>query len=118
MATEICLSTTEAEYVSLSLALCETICLMQLLAEASSKGIKGLQHIPTIHCSAFEDNLGALEIAKVPKMRPRTKFINSKYHHFREFVSKGLITIKAVSTTQQQGDLFTKPLRYDLFVKF
>lgn len=118
MATEICLSTTEAEYVSLSIALRETICLMQLLAEASSKGITGLQHCPTIHCKAFEDNSGALEIANVPKMRPRTKFINTKYHHFREFVSKGLITIKAVSTVDQQGDLFTKPLGRELFEKF
>jgi hypothetical protein len=42
-----------------------------------------------VHCKVFEDNEGAIEIAKVPKMRPRTKHLNIKYHHFREEVRKG-----------------------------
>jgi len=35
---------------------------------------------PTVYCRDFEDNSGALEIAKVPKTRPRTKHINIKNH--------------------------------------
>ena len=39
---------------------------------------------PNVHCKLFEDNNGALELAKAPRYRPRTKHIAVKYHHFRE----------------------------------
>ena len=68
-----------------------------------------------MHCKVFEDNSGALELVKVPKMRPRTKHINIKYHHFREFDRKGLITVFAVPTTEQLADIFTKALPRDSF---
>ncbi len=58
----------------------------------------------------MEDNEGAIEIANVPKMRPRTKHLNLKYHHFREEVKKGTISIYHVSTKDQMADIFTKPL--------
>jgi hypothetical protein len=38
--------------------------------------------IPSVKCKAFDSNMGAIKIALVPKMRPRTKLINVKYHHF------------------------------------
>jgi hypothetical protein len=38
-----------------------------------------LNATPKIHCKVFEDNAGAIEIANVPKMRPRTKHLNIKY---------------------------------------
>jgi hypothetical protein len=41
---------------------------------------------PTVKCKLFEDNSGAMTLAKSPAMRPRTKHINVKYHHFRSFV--------------------------------
>ena len=71
---------------------------------------------PVIHCKAFEDNSGALELARLPKMRPRTRHINVKYHHCREAVAKGRITVQHVSTTEQLGDALTKNLTRDLFV--
>jgi len=63
-----------------------------------------------IHCRVFEDNSGALEIAKVPKMCPRTKHINVKFHHFRDYVDRGEITLHAISTHDQPVDMLTKPL--------
>jgi hypothetical protein len=39
-----------------------------------------------------------IEIAKVPKMKPRTKHLNIKYHHFREEVKKGTVSIYHVAT--------------------
>ena len=42
-----------------------------------------------IRCTLFEDNMGAEELANVPKNRPRTKHIAVKYHHFREAVNNG-----------------------------
>jgi hypothetical protein len=45
-------------------------------------------------------------------MRPRTRHINVKYHHFREAVAQGRITIEHVSTTNQLADGLTKNLPY------
>ena len=119
MQTEVALSTTESEYISLSSALRETIPMMNLVQEFKDKiDIGAVVTIPTIRCTLFEDNSGAFELASTPKMRPRTKHINIKYHHFREFVRRGLVIIQSVSTTNQLADIFTKPLPRDLFVKF
>ena len=38
------------------------------------------------HCKVLEDNSGALELAKTPKIRPRTKHINMIYHWFLKHV--------------------------------
>ena len=48
-------------------------------------------------------------------MRPRTKHIAIKYHHFREWVKNGTITITRVDTKEQEGDIFTKPFPEDQF---
>jgi hypothetical protein len=76
--------------------------------------------IPKVHCKLFEDNSGAIEMARLPKMRPRTKHMNAKYHHFRGAVANGLISIHYIPTTQQIADILTKvivlfeALRYSL----
>jgi hypothetical protein len=45
---------------------------------------------PYVYCKVFEDNSGALELARLPKLRPRSKHINVCYHHFREHIETGL----------------------------
>ena len=91
---------------------------MQLAKEIKSKKIPLLGKAQTVvKYNAFEDNTGALELAKVPKMRPRTKHINIKYHHFRAHVQQGTITVQHVSTEDQVADIFTKPLPIALFLK-
>jgi hypothetical protein len=54
----------------------------------------------------------------MPKMRPRTKHLNIKYHHFREEVRKGVISIYHTTTEDQRADIFTKPLPEASFIKF
>ena len=54
--------------------------------------------------------MGAEELAKIPKNRPRTKHIAVKYHHFREAVKSGILMVVRVDTTNQLADIFTKPL--------
>ena len=66
----------------------------------------------------FEDNSGALELVRLPKMQPRTKHINVKFHHFREYVTNSIISIHAVTTQQQLADIFTKPLGVELLTRF
>jgi len=113
----ISLSTTEAEYVALSQCLRDTIPIMQLLQELKDQGFHQTNVTPVVHCKAFEDNTGALELSLVPKMRPRTKHINNVYHHFRQFVRDKLISVTKIGTEDQVADIFTKPLSLDLFVK-
>jgi hypothetical protein len=91
---------------------------MYLLQEAHDRGIPNIHYLAQVHCRVFEDNSGALELARIPKMRPRTKHLNVKYHHFREHVRKGLISVHPISTLKQQADIYTKPLPQDLFQKF
>ena len=116
--TEIALSTTEAELISLSTALRDVIPLMNLMNEMHDQRIIPTSYKPKIYCKAFEDNSGALEIARQPKMRPRTKHINVKYHHFRSYVERKQIEIFPVGTDDQMADLFTKPLAADKFHLF
>ena len=111
----VALSTTEAELVALSTALRDVIPAMDFLEELKEKGILEKVTTPEIKCIAFEDNSGALEIANVHKMRPRTKHINIRYHHFRELIRKGQIIVKAISTTDQLGDILTKQPELHLF---
>jgi hypothetical protein len=108
--TEIALSTTESEYISLSTALRDVIPIMNLIDELRKAGFDYSPSKPKIYCKAFEDNSGALELAKSPKLRPRTKHINIKYHHFREFVKSGQIELYKIDTDEQEADLLTKGL--------
>jgi hypothetical protein len=108
--TEIAHSATEAEYIALSQSLKEVTSMMYLLEELKSANFKLNVHIPKVHCKVYEDNAGAIEMARLPKMRPRTKHLNAKYHHFREAVSQGKIEIVYVKSNSQLADLLTKAL--------
>ncbi len=108
--TEIALSTTESEYISLSTSLRDVIPLMNLIEELRKAGFDYSPMKPRIYCKAFEDNSGALELAKAPKLRPRTKHINIKYHHFREFVKDGKVELYKIDTEEQDADILTKGL--------
>jgi hypothetical protein len=56
-------------------------------------------------------------MANLPKMRPRTKHLCTRLHHFRERVRKGLISVHHVATDLQIADLLTKPQPEPLFVR-
>ena len=71
---------------------------------------------PDILCKLFEDNNGALELARAPKYRPRTKHIALKYHHFRDHVKSGKVQILPVDTKNQIADQFTKGLADNTFI--
>jgi hypothetical protein len=118
MQTEIALSTTEAEYIALSQAMREVLPIIWLMEEAKQLEVPVLNATPKVRCKVFEDNAGVIEIATVPKMRPRTKHLNIKYHHFREEVRKGKVSIYCTRTEDQIADIFTKPLPEASFVKF
>ena len=51
------------------------------------------------------------------KYFPRTKFLNMKLHHFWDYVDRGEITIRKISTEDQPSDYLTKPLYEQTYVK-
>ena len=110
---EIALSSTESEYMGISYSLRDAIPIMSTLEEMREKGFPVKDVRGHVRCRVFEDNSGALEMARVHKYRPRTKHINVKYHHFRDHVSDGKITIHPIGTNEQPADMLTKPLNED-----
>jgi hypothetical protein len=63
--TEIALSTTESEYTGLSYALRDAIPIMELLKELKRNGYPITTAKAKVHCKVFEDNSGALEMARM-----------------------------------------------------
>jgi hypothetical protein len=116
--TKIALSTTETEYIALSTALWQAIPIMRLVKEIRKELGLPMETVPTVQCKLFEDNAGAIELANVPKMRPRTRHFNTKYHHFRKYISNGMIKVVHIRTEDQLADIMTKNVATDLFIKF
>jgi len=119
---ETCLSTTEAEYGALSESLKDVLFLMQLLEETHHELKWTVSSAPpAVHCKAFkddiadlvlcrvlEDNSGAYEMARWPKMRPRTRHMNVRMHHFRKAVHQKRVSIHKIPTEWQLADIATK----------
>ena len=87
--------------MALSMAMHEQLPLIRLLKEVLAHKVDANLQPTTIHCKAYEDNSGALEMAKVPKMRPRTKHLNNVYHHFCESIQNDEVMLIAVRTKNQ-----------------
>ncbi len=112
---QIALSTTKAEYIAMSQALRYVIPIMNLLQELREQNFKVVCIKPYVYCKVFEDNAGALELARLPKLCPKTKHINVCYHHFCKHVGKGLIKIFPIDTKDQIADTLTKALAQNDF---
>ena len=96
------LSSTEAEYVTLSYCACELQFLFQLFNELNLP----LQKPIIIN----EDNAGALFIVNNSTVGQRTKHIDTRYHFVRELVENNVLRITYVPTGENPADLFTKNL--------
>jgi hypothetical protein len=88
---QVAMSTTEAEYIAMSQSLRDVLPIMFLVNEIKTRSFTVISTIPNVFCKVFKDNSGALELARLPKLHPRTKHINTCYHHFREHVRLGLV---------------------------
>jgi hypothetical protein len=112
---QVALSTTEVEYIAMSQALCDIIPIMGLLQEMREQDFKVLCTKPYVYCKVFEDNSGALKLARLPNLCPRPKHINVCYHHFCKHVRKGFIKTFPIDTKDQIADALTKPLAQNDF---
>lgn len=98
----VALSTSEAEYVALSVATQEAVWLRRLFSD--------LRVDPQEPTMLMEDNQGTIAIAKNPISHARTKHIDIRYHYVREAVQAGVINLTYCPTEEMIADLLTKPL--------
>lgn len=96
----IALSTTEAEYMSITAAAQEGLWLKRLEKEL----------FPSTEDSfiMFCDNQSAIALASTANFNPRTKHIDIKYHFIRELLNNKRLKIKYTNTNSMLADFLTK----------
>ncbi|GJW51420.1 hypothetical protein Tco_0092771 [Tanacetum coccineum] len=100
------ISSTEAEYISLS------GCCAQILWMRSQLTDYGFQFnkIP-LYC----DNKSAIALCCNNVQHSRAKHIDVRYHFIKEQVENGIVELYFVRTEYQLADIFTKPLPRERF---
>jgi hypothetical protein len=117
--TEISVSTLESEWVALSASMRSLIPMKRLVGEVLS----GLTLAPgktfrvATKSHVFEDNAGALQLAKTKKMTSRTRHMACKYFWFHEKIDGESIDVIKVDTKVNIADIFTKSLGRVDFVR-
>lgn len=94
------LSSTEEEYISLTMDACEAVWMRWLLEDLNEKE----KDSSVIYC----DNQSALSIAKNPIPHVRTKHIDTRFHFIHDLMRDEIIQVKYCSTETQLADIFTK----------
>jgi hypothetical protein len=107
---EIASSTMESEYIALSQAMKDLIPIRRLLQLICDTILPNQSNNARMYSSVFEDNNGALTLARAPRITPRTKHYAIKYHFFCENVVQGDIKLFKVESSKQRADIFTKGL--------
>ena len=108
----VALSSTEAEYMALTLAAKETIWIRLLMTEL---GLMQDDASPTVNVLERE---GAIALANNPVLHSRTKHIDIQHHFIRNEVTEGRIDLKYVPTEHMVADGLTKPLTHVKFFSF
>ena len=101
---------TFAGYVALSEAVSEVLFINNLISE--SFDIKLDKPI-----NIYEDNSGAIAIAKFGNFTKNSKHIEVQYHYVNETYESGIIDIVKVDSQLNLADIFTKSLDKTKFVK-
>ena len=105
----ISLSSTEAEYYSLTHAVKEALWIRLFL---------------TLHSFPFpcpfpllSDNQSACALANNSSITSRSKHIDVRHHFIRDHISNGTFCTNWIPTSNMPADIFTKPLPFPLFSK-
>jgi hypothetical protein len=106
----VALSTVEAEYIALSVAVREALWLCKLLTDLFDHEMDPT----TIHC----DNHSCVKLSENMVFHDRSKHIEIKYHYIRYMMQKKTIHMQYLPTHEQIADIFTKPLANTKFESF
>ena len=105
----ISLSSTEAEYYSMTHAVKEALWIRLFLT---------LHSFPFPHpFPLLSDNQSACALANNSSITSRSKHIDVRHHFIRAHISDGTFCTNWIPTSDMPADIFTKPLSYPLFVK-
>lgn len=97
----VALSSTEAEYMSLSDACKQALFIKTFLHECIGSNIE---------ITIFNDNQSALKLTESSMFHGRSKHIDIRHHFVREAVSNGAVKINYMPTSKMTADVLTKPL--------
>ena len=103
----VALSSTEAEYIALSIAGQEATWLRRLLGSLNQNQTK--------ETVLYGDNMGAIHLSKNPKDHARTKHIDIRFHFIRDMLESGDIILNYIESRENVADTFTKPLPRNMF---
>ena len=104
-------SSTEAEYVALSLGFKTILYLRNILLELNL--FDETKSIPLM-----EDNQATILMANNGSSTKRSKHIDVRYHFCKQQIKLGIINLKYCSTNEMVADMFTKPLEKLKFNQF
>jgi hypothetical protein len=110
----------EAEYIALLTAMRSLVHLRALLFEFNKHFSLTISSRVSTISKVFEDNRACQILASTdpPRLTPRSKSLAIKYHWFRTHLSPESTVLKAVPSSLQKGDGFTKPLTFEKFLIF
>lgn len=100
--TTVATSTTNAEFISASLATSEIICARQFLSELCKVNIE-----PTV---LYIDNQSAIKLIVNNQVHTKIKHIDVKYMFVREAIENKEVRVSYIETSKQVADILTKPL--------
>jgi len=95
------LSTSEAEYVTLTPTINDCVWLKGILNEI------GYYHD---HIKIFEDNQGCMALANNPQSSRKTRHIQVRYHWIRDKLQDNTVQLVQIGTNDQLADVMTKGL--------
>lgn len=116
---EIALSTTESEYIALSMASRELLPLRRLVLKLHKHGLFATPldtHFSTTHTSTleastiYEDNASCVVLAHSEGTKVRTKHISLKWHRLKDHIKQGDLKVVKIESNLNWADIFTKPL--------
>jgi hypothetical protein len=105
----VALSSCEAEYIAAATAACQGVWLARLLSEI----LDSLVNKPVLKV----DNKSTISLVKNPVHHDRSKHIDTRFHLIREYAQNGQIEVSFIRTDEQLGDVLTKPLCKNKFLK-
>jgi len=103
-------SSTASEYVALSEVASEIKVMLNLLRDFNLSSKK-----PVI---IYEDNSGAIAIAKYGNMTKKSKYIEVHYHYVNEMCENKIICVKKIESEHNCADILTKSLGRNKFEFF
>eukprot|EP00957_Ditylum_brightwellii_P006621 502553-Ditylum_brightwellii.AAC.1 len=107
-------STMEAEYIALSMS-CQELLPLKDLTEEVASFLHLAKEKKTIHTTIWDDNESALKLATLepPRMTPRSKHIEVKYHWCRALIPD-VFSVKSILTADQLYAPSFKKLRMSI----